>query len=93
MSPWLTLSIIRYGSSVSGTIQRKQLRPSQHFGVVAIEKEPSNPPRPRLANLLAYVTDIYTYIHTRIHTDTDTHRHIYIYMHVCMMDPSIDPNV
>ena len=38
MPPCLKLSIIRYGSRVSGAIQGKELRPSLHHGVVAIEK-------------------------------------------------------
>ena len=38
ISPCLTLSIIKYGSRVSGTIQGKKLRSPQHFGEVAIEK-------------------------------------------------------
>ena len=37
MLPCLTLSIIRYGSRISGAIQGKEKRPLQHLGVVAIE--------------------------------------------------------
>ena len=36
--PCLTLSIIRYGSRLSGAIQRKEKRLSQYFGVETIEK-------------------------------------------------------
>ena len=39
MSPRLTLSIIRYGSEVSGAIQGKEYYPPLHISVVAIEKE------------------------------------------------------
>ena len=38
MPPCLTLSIIRYGSKVSGAIQGKELYPHLHFSVLAIEK-------------------------------------------------------
>ena len=36
--PCLALSIIRYGSRVSESIQGKEWHPSLHFSVVAIEK-------------------------------------------------------
>ena len=39
MPPCLTLSIIRYGSRVSGAIQGKEWHPPLHVGAVAIEKE------------------------------------------------------
>ena len=38
MFPCLTLSIIRYGSTVRGAIQGKEQHPPLHLGVVAIEK-------------------------------------------------------
>ena len=46
----LTLSTIRYGSKVSGALQKKDYHPPSHFSVVAIEKELSDQPRLRLAN-------------------------------------------
>ena len=33
----LVVSLLKYGSSVSGTIQGKEYHPPQHLGVVAIE--------------------------------------------------------
>ena len=38
MPPFLTVCIIRYGSSVRGAVQRKEEGPSQQLGVVAIKK-------------------------------------------------------
>ena len=38
MPPYLTLSIIRYGSRVKQSNPGKEQRPPQHIGVVAIEK-------------------------------------------------------
>ena len=38
MPPYLTLSIIKYRSRVSGAIQQKHLRPPLHHDVLAIEK-------------------------------------------------------
>ena len=47
-TPCLTLSNIRYVSS--GAIQRKELRPPLHLGVVAIEKGVFWSPSPTVAN-------------------------------------------
>ena len=40
----LSLSIIRYGSRVSGDNPGKEKHPPLHLSVVAIEKEPSDHP-------------------------------------------------
>ena len=50
MPPCLTLSIIRYGSRVNGDILGKEYRPSQHLGVVAIEKGTFGSPSTMVAN-------------------------------------------
>ena len=57
MSSYLTLSIIRYKSRISGAIQGKEWHSLLHLGVVSIEKGPSGYPWLWSANLL------YVYIH------------------------------
>ena len=58
----LKLTIIRYGSRVSGAIQGKELRRPLHLGVVAIKREPSGRPL-RSANLL-YTNAFYRRVNT-----------------------------
>ena len=58
MPPYLTLSIIRYGSRVSGTIQGKELCPSLHLGEVTIEKRTFGWPLTMVSQLTYYYRPI-----------------------------------
>ena len=55
MPPCITLSNIKYGSRPSGEIQRKELWPSIHLSVVAIEKGACREPWLRLADLYLWI--------------------------------------
>ena len=58
MPPYLTLSIIRYGSRVSGPIQVKE-----YIGVVVIEKEAFGSPLTRVTQFTRIYIYIYIYIY------------------------------
>ena len=55
MSPYLKISIIKYGSRVSGTIEGKELCPPLHLGVLAIEKGTFGSPSYTCINKYIYI--------------------------------------
>ena len=59
MPPFLTLSIIRYGSRVKSANPRKVVTPSLHFGVVAIEKGAFGSPSTTVANFTCILYYVY----------------------------------
>ena len=61
MPPYFTLSIIKYGTRISGAILGMEQRPLLHPGVAAIEKGVFCLPRLRSDNLYIYIY-IYIYI-------------------------------
>ena len=63
MPPCLTLSIISYGLRVKYSNQGKELRPSLHFSVVAIEKGAFGSPSTMVANNL-YIQEHLTFFYT-----------------------------
>ena len=65
MSPCLKPSIIRYWSRLSGANQRKELLPSLHLGVVAIEKEAFESPSTTVGQLFLHIC-IYIYLYIEI---------------------------
>ena len=71
MPPCLTLSIIWYGSRVSGAIQGKGYAPPLHLYVLAIEKGAFGSP-----------STIYIYIYIYIRTELIIYIYIYIYIYV-----------
>ena len=68
MPLYLTFSIIRYGSSISGTIQRKELHPPLHLVVVAIEKTTFG----SLSSTVGQLIYIYIYIYYLLARDVVT---------------------
>ena len=51
----LTLSIIRYGSRISGAIQGKEMRAPLHLGVVLLKLVPSGSPSTTVGQLTIYI--------------------------------------
>ena len=55
MPPYLKLSIISYGSRVSGTIQGKENHPSLHLGDVTIKMGAFRSPSTMVTNIYIYI--------------------------------------